>query len=336
MARSARGHRSRRTSCPRPRCARRCGIPGTSVRTAFLCRDKPAMKEALREAGMPTAASTGAATPEEARASPRAHRLPADRQAAQRGGRRGHLARRRRRRRSSGRSTRAASTAARRSRSRSSSRGTRASSTPSRSAAASSTSSSATTTRTSSRRCARAGSRPSSSPPTASTREGYAELEALGRAGHRGARHRHLGDPHGVVLRPQGAALLRDRLPPARRRRLGSLQRRQRDRPLPRVGGGDRARPPEQRALAALRGGYHCAAARPRRPDRRLRGRRAGRSGRSAPWILDAHLPPPGTPTQPVEAGYMANAWMRLRHPDYDQLRQMLDFVGQTVKVRAA
>ena len=27
------------------------GIPGTSVRTAFLCRDKPAMKEALREAG---------------------------------------------------------------------------------------------------------------------------------------------------------------------------------------------------------------------------------------------------------------------------------------------
>ena len=26
----------------------RCGIPGTSVRTAFLCRDKPAMKEVLR------------------------------------------------------------------------------------------------------------------------------------------------------------------------------------------------------------------------------------------------------------------------------------------------
>ncbi|MBX3212962.1 MAG: hypothetical protein KF850_13070, partial [Labilithrix sp.] len=30
----------------------RCGIPGTSVQTAFLCRDKPAMKEALREAGV--------------------------------------------------------------------------------------------------------------------------------------------------------------------------------------------------------------------------------------------------------------------------------------------
>ena len=32
-------------------------------------------------------------------------------------------------------------------------------------------------------------------------------------------------------------------------------------------------------------------------------------------WVIDAHLPPAGTPTQPVEAGYMANAWMRLRHP---------------------
>ena len=52
--------------------------------------------------------------------------------------------------------------------------------------------------------------------------------------------------------------------------------------------------------------------------------------------ILDAHFPPPGTPTQPVEAGYMANAWMRMRHPDYDQLRQMLEYVGRTVRVRAA
>ncbi len=38
----------------------RCGIPGTSVRTAYLCRDKPAMKEVLREAGVPTAQSDGA------------------------------------------------------------------------------------------------------------------------------------------------------------------------------------------------------------------------------------------------------------------------------------
>ena len=46
-------------------------------------------------------------------------------------------------------------------------------------------------------------------------------------------------------------------------------------------------------------------------------------------------LPDPGTPTQPVEAGFMANAWIRLKHPDYDELRRMLDVVGQTVKVRA-
>ena len=54
------------------------------------------------------------------------------------------------------------------------------------------------------------------------------------------------------------------------------------------------------------------------------------------PWVIDAHFPPPGTPTQPVEAGYMANAWVRLKHPDYDELRRMLDAVGTTVKVRAA
>jgi hypothetical protein len=53
-------------------------------------------------------------------------------------------------------------------------------------------------------------------------------------------------------------------------------------------------------------------------------------------WIIDAHFPPPGTPTQPVEAGYMANAWVRLKHPDYDELRRMLDTVGQTIRVRAA
>ena len=49
--------------------------------------------------------------------------------------------------------------------------------------------------------------------------------------------------------------------------------------------------------------------------------------------IVAAHLPDPGTPTQPVEAGYMANAWMRVRHPDYDQLREIMNEIGQTVKV---
>ena len=51
--------------------------------------------------------------------------------------------------------------------------------------------------------------------------------------------------------------------------------------------------------------------------------------------IVAAHLPAPGTPTQPIEEGYMANAWMRLRHPDYDQLRNILNEIGETVRVHA-
>ena len=53
-------------------------------------------------------------------------------------------------------------------------------------------------------------------------------------------------------------------------------------------------------------------------------------------WVIDAHLPPAGTATQPVEAGYMANAYVRMRHPDYDVLRGMLDEVGRTLHVHAA
>jgi len=56
---------------------------------------------------------------------------------------------------------------------------------------------------------------------------------------------------------------------------------------------------------------------------------------RHGQWVLDEHFPAPGTPTQGVEAGYMANAWMRLRHPDYDTLRSILDEVGRTVKLFA-
>jgi hypothetical protein len=53
-------------------------------------------------------------------------------------------------------------------------------------------------------------------------------------------------------------------------------------------------------------------------------------------WVIDSHLPNPGTATQPVAAGYMANAYVRMRHPDYDQLRAMLDEVGRTVTVHAS
>ena len=53
-------------------------------------------------------------------------------------------------------------------------------------------------------------------------------------------------------------------------------------------------------------------------------------------WIIDYHFPSEGTPTQPVEAGYMANAWLRMRHADFDQVHSILDIVGQTIKVHAS
>jgi len=75
------------------------------------------------------------------------------------------------------------------------------------------------------------------------------------------------------------------------------------------------------------------------RPDQD--GRIAGYEGveevhrRYAECFIDEHLPPVGAPTGTVEGGYMSNAWMRLRHPDYDRLREILDDIGRTVKVRA-
>jgi hypothetical protein len=56
---------------------------------------------------------------------------------------------------------------------------------------------------------------------------------------------------------------------------------------------------------------------------------------RCGEWMLDAHVPPPGAPTQPVSAGYMANAWIRMRHPDYDELRTLFDWIGTTAQLRA-
>src|SRR5262245_22105109 len=52
---------------PAARVREACSIPGTSVRTAFLCRDKPAMKEALRAADVPCAQSIGTSSPKDVR-----------------------------------------------------------------------------------------------------------------------------------------------------------------------------------------------------------------------------------------------------------------------------
>lgn len=75
------------------------------------------------------------------------------------------------------------------------------------------------------------------------------------------------------------------------------------------------------------------------RPERD--GRITGYSGldeigrRYGDCIVASHLPDPGTPTQAVEAGYMANAWMRVRHPSYDKLRSIMNEIGETVRVHA-
>ena len=89
-------------------------------------------------------------------------------------------------------------------------------------------------------------------------------------------------------------------------------------------------RPPSRRFAAGM------IALRPERD-----GHISGYSGvdeignRFGDCIVAAHLPEIGTPTQPVEAGYMANAWMRVRHPDYDELRRILNAIGETVRVHA-
>jgi len=75
------------------------------------------------------------------------------------------------------------------------------------------------------------------------------------------------------------------------------------------------------------------------RPDRDGRvvavrglGRVRERFGR---WIWAQEIPRPGRRTVPIEKGYLANAWLRLRHPDYDRLREMLDDIGRTLELRA-
>jgi len=75
------------------------------------------------------------------------------------------------------------------------------------------------------------------------------------------------------------------------------------------------------------------------RPDRD--GRIAGYSGtddvfrRYGDLVVGSHFPTLGTATQPVAAGYMANAWLRVRHPDYDELRRILSEIGERVQVHS-
>jgi len=52
-------------------------------------------------------------------------------------------------------------------------------------------------------------------------------------------------------------------------------------------------------------------------------------------WFIKSHFPPVGSRTQPVEAGYMANAWIQIKYPDYDDLRAILADIGKRVSILA-
>jgi hypothetical protein len=50
--------------------------------------------------------------------------------------------------------------------------------------------------------------------------------------------------------------------------------------------------------------------------------------------ILEHSVPAPGTPTQPLDRGWHQNTWFRLRDENYDRLREKLEYVARTVRVR--
>lgn len=56
---------------------------------------------------------------------------------------------------------------------------------------------------------------------------------------------------------------------------------------------------------------------------------------RCGEWIYEQNVPPPGTPTKGLDKGWLVNTWFRLRHEDYDELRNLMTFLGETVKTDA-
>ena len=313
-----------------------CGIPGTSVRTAYLCRDKPAMKEVLRAGGRAVRRIDRRLV---ARRGPRLRRrgrLPADPQAA----------RRRRRVGDAPRVDDATSSAdadagharfdggasvaveefveghegfydtiadRRRGRPR-----VRVALLPERPRGDATPVDLAAVHRHEPGRRARA----------------YDEVKEMGREviellgiGTSATHMEWFFGPKGLKFSEIGCR-------PPGVRRVGPLQRRQRHRPLPRVGDGDRARPSRRsgRRAASPRGSSRF------RPDRD--GRIAGYEGldavaaaRSGEWIIDAHLPPPGHADAAGRGGLHgerldAPASPRLRRAARDARRRRPDGAG--------
>jgi formate-dependent phosphoribosylglycinamide formyltransferase (GAR transformylase) len=52
-------------------------------------------------------------------------------------------------------------------------------------------------------------------------------------------------------------------------------------------------------------------------------------------WLYEYDAPAPGTPTQPLTKGWLVNLWFRLRHPDYDELRRLMTYLGESVQCLA-
>jgi biotin carboxylase len=56
---------------------------------------------------------------------------------------------------------------------------------------------------------------------------------------------------------------------------------------------------------------------------------------RCQPHVYEYAIPAPGTPTKGLDKGWLVNTWFRLRHEDYDMLRELMTFLGETVKADA-
>jgi formate-dependent phosphoribosylglycinamide formyltransferase (GAR transformylase) len=70
-------------------------------------------------------------------------------------------------------------------------------------------------------------------------------------------------------------------------------------------------------------------------------GRYTGHRGLDSAWarcgdfIYEHETPAPGTATKPLDKGWYVNTWFRLRHENYDTLRELMTFLGETVKADA-
>jgi biotin carboxylase len=70
-------------------------------------------------------------------------------------------------------------------------------------------------------------------------------------------------------------------------------------------------------------------------------GHYVGHRGLEAAWdrcgtaIYEHAAPAPGTPTKGLDKGWLVNTWFRLRHEDYDTVRALMTFLGETVKADA-